>query len=47
MQAGSRGSLAVMYVGRFVAGLGVGAASMLTPLYGMLSSLQCGGVPPR
>ena len=22
-----------MYVGRFVAGLGVGAASMLTPLY--------------
>jgi sugar porter (SP) family MFS transporter len=27
------GSLAVMYVGRFVAGLGVGAASTLTPLY--------------
>ena len=27
------GTLAVMYVGRFVAGLGVGAASTLTPLY--------------
>ncbi|KAL2264599.1 hypothetical protein VTJ83DRAFT_7109 [Remersonia thermophila] len=27
------GDLAVMYVGRFIAGLGVGAASMLTPLY--------------
>ncbi len=35
MQAGSNHSLAVMYVGRLVAGLGVGAASMLTPLYGM------------
>ncbi|KAK4150244.1 putative sugar transporter protein [Chaetomidium leptoderma] len=35
LQTGSvdKGSLAVMYVGRFVAGLGVGAASMLTPLY--------------
>ncbi|PFH55738.1 hypothetical protein XA68_17695 [Ophiocordyceps unilateralis] len=35
MQAASaaRGSLAVMYLGRFVAGLGVGAASTLTPLY--------------
>lgn len=35
LQAGSagNGSLAAMYVGRFVAGLGVGAASMLTPLY--------------
>ncbi|EGS19442.1 putative sugar transporter protein [Thermochaetoides thermophila DSM 1495] len=35
LQAGSagKGSLAAMYVGRFVAGLGVGAASMLTPLY--------------
>jgi MFS family permease len=34
-QTGSvaNGSLAVMYVGRFIAGLGVGAASMLTPLY--------------
>jgi MFS family permease len=29
----SSGNLAVMYVGRFIAGLGVGAASMLTPLY--------------
>lgn len=27
------GNLALMFVGRFVAGLGVGAASMLTPLY--------------
>ncbi|KAH8887490.1 quinate permease [Thozetella sp. PMI_491] len=33
MQAGSNHSLAVMYTGRLVAGLGVGAASMLTPLY--------------
>jgi len=35
LQAGSAGSgsLGVMYVGRFVSGLGVGAASMLTPLY--------------
>lgn len=37
MQAGSNHSLAVMYVGRLVAGLGVGAASMLTPLYGAMS----------
>lgn len=35
MQAasGSTGNFAAMFVGRFVAGLGVGAASMLTPLY--------------
>ncbi|KAL1847249.1 hypothetical protein VTK73DRAFT_10407 [Phialemonium thermophilum] len=33
MQAGSNKKLAVMYVGRLVAGFGVGAASMLTPLY--------------
>ncbi|GJN75559.1 hypothetical protein PLIIFM63780_009232 [Purpureocillium lilacinum] len=35
LQAASaaHGTLAVMYVGRFVAGLGVGAASTLTPLY--------------
>ncbi|SPO00784.1 related to quinate transport protein [Cephalotrichum gorgonifer] len=35
MQAASAstGNLAAMFVGRFVAGLGVGAASMLTPLY--------------
>ncbi|KND93422.1 Quinate permease [Tolypocladium ophioglossoides CBS 100239] len=35
LQAASaaNGTLAVMYVGRFVAGLGVGAASTLTPLY--------------
>lgn len=29
----AKGTLAVMYVGRFIAGLGVGAASTLTPLY--------------
>lgn len=29
----ARGTLAVMYVGRFIAGLGCGAASTLTPLY--------------
>ncbi|KAJ6787111.1 hypothetical protein PWT90_09307 [Aphanocladium album] len=29
----ARGTLAVMYVGRFVAGLGCGAASALTPIY--------------
>ncbi|KJZ71856.1 hypothetical protein HIM_08701 [Hirsutella minnesotensis 3608] len=35
MQASSaaHGTLALMYVGRFVAGLGVGAASTLTPVY--------------
>ncbi|PHH87040.1 hypothetical protein CDD83_9399 [Cordyceps sp. RAO-2017] len=35
MQAASaaNGTLALMYVGRFVAGLGVGAASSLTPVY--------------
>ncbi|KAM4066636.1 major facilitator superfamily protein [Hirsutella rhossiliensis] len=35
MQAASavNGTLALMYVGRFVAGLGVGAASTLTPVY--------------
>lgn len=33
MQAASLGHLPVMYVGRFIAGLGVGAASMVTPLY--------------
>jgi MFS family permease len=33
MQSAGMGRLAVMYIGRFVAGLGVGAASMLTPLY--------------
>ncbi|ATY62915.1 General substrate transporter [Cordyceps militaris] len=35
LQAASaaRGTLAVMYVGRFVAGLGCGAASALTPVY--------------
>ncbi|KAK7731741.1 hypothetical protein SLS53_008685 [Cytospora paraplurivora] len=33
LQAGSRGSLGCMYVGRLVGGFGVGAASMLTPLY--------------
>lgn len=35
MQTGSAntGNFPAMYVGRFTAGLGVGAASMLTPLY--------------
>ncbi|KAK8165030.1 general substrate transporter [Phyllosticta citrichinensis] len=33
MQAAGEGHLPVMYIGRFVAGLGVGAASMITPLY--------------
>ncbi|KAJ2904016.1 quinate permease [Zalerion maritima] len=33
MQAASSGNLGAMYAGRFFAGLGVGAASMLTPLY--------------
>ncbi|OJD36880.1 general substrate transporter [Diplodia corticola] len=33
MQAAGSGHLAVMYIGRFVAGLGVGAASMVVPLY--------------
>lgn len=33
MQASASGQIAVIYVGRFVAGLGVGAASMVTPLY--------------
>lgn len=29
----AHGNIAVMYVGRFIAGMGVGAASTLTPLY--------------
>ncbi|EMR72547.1 putative mfs quinate protein [Eutypa lata UCREL1] len=33
LQAAQSGSLSVMYAGRLVAGFGVGAASMLTPLY--------------
>ncbi|KAL9621077.1 MAG: hypothetical protein Q9160_004462 [Pyrenula sp. 1 TL-2023] len=33
MQTGANGHLAVIYVGRFVTGVGVGAASMVTPLY--------------
>ncbi|KAJ9626916.1 hypothetical protein H2203_003373 [Taxawa tesnikishii (nom. ined.)] len=32
-QAAGSGKLAVMFIGRFIAGLGVGAASMITPLY--------------
>ncbi|KAF2150894.1 general substrate transporter [Myriangium duriaei CBS 260.36] len=32
-QAAADGHLAVMYIGRFVAGVGVGSASMITPLY--------------
>ena len=33
MQAAALGETAVLYVGRFITGLGVGAASMVTPLY--------------
>ncbi|KAH7411458.1 putative quinate permease [Cadophora sp. MPI-SDFR-AT-0126] len=33
IQASSSGEIAALYVGRFFAGVGVGAASMLTPLY--------------
>lgn len=33
MQSASEGKIACMYVGRGVSGIGVGAASMLTPLY--------------
>ncbi|TPX16237.1 uncharacterized protein E0L32_003886 [Thyridium curvatum] len=33
MQAASSGHLAPMYVGRFIAGLGVGAASTINPIY--------------
>ncbi|EMD89846.1 hypothetical protein COCC4DRAFT_36303 [Bipolaris maydis ATCC 48331] len=33
IQAVASGSLAAMYVGRFIAGLGVGGASMVVPLY--------------
>ncbi|KAK5172041.1 uncharacterized protein LTR77_003678 [Saxophila tyrrhenica] len=33
MQSAAMGEIAAIYVGRFIAGLGVGAASMVTPLY--------------
>jgi MFS family permease len=33
LQAASMGSLAVMYIGRFVAGIGVGGSSTVCPLY--------------
>ncbi|KAF2022005.1 general substrate transporter [Aaosphaeria arxii CBS 175.79] len=33
IQAAAMGSLAAMYIGRFVAGVGVGGASMVVPLY--------------
>jgi len=33
LQSAASGSLSCLYVGRFVSGLGVGAASMLNPLY--------------
>jgi len=33
MQAAASGHIAAIFVGRFIAGLGVGAASMVTPLY--------------
>jgi MFS family permease len=36
MQAVAFGHIAALFVGRFIAGLGVGAASMVTPLYSKL-----------
>lgn len=33
MQAAASGQIAAIFVGRFIAGLGVGCASMVTPLY--------------
>jgi hypothetical protein len=36
MQAAASGEIACLFVGRFIAGLGVGAASMVTPLYSKL-----------
>lgn len=36
MQAAALGHIAAVYVGRFIAGLGVGSASMVTPLYSEL-----------
>ena len=33
MQAAASGKLAVLYVGRVIEGLGLGAATMLTPVY--------------
>jgi MFS family permease len=36
MQAVAFGEIAVIFVGRFIAGLGVGGASMVTPLYSEL-----------
>ena len=35
MQASASGEIAAIFVGRFLAGLGVGGASMVTPLYSM------------
>lgn len=35
MQAVAFGEISVIYIGRFIAGLGVGSASMVTPLYSM------------
>jgi MFS family permease len=37
MQAAASGHIAAIFVGRFIAGLGVGAASMVTPLYSKYS----------
>jgi hypothetical protein len=37
MQAAASGEIAIIYVGRFIAGLGVGGASMVTPLYSTFS----------
>lgn len=35
MQAVAFGEISVIFIGRFIAGLGVGGASMVTPLYSM------------
>lgn len=36
MQAAAVGYLAPFFIGRFIAGLGVGSASMIAPLYGKI-----------
>ena len=40
MQAAASGHIAAIFVGRFIAGLGVGAASMVTPLYSKLGQYK-------
>lgn len=38
MQLAAEGHIEAIYTGRLVAGIGVGAASMVVPLYGELMS---------